>query len=177
MRTYLALYLKTITMIFVIYLMIMIFLSISDFQELAWFDTVMTALLFSAIFSLMLVIWHLNKLKEIGVDVNNTDVGHAIYSDTIALKIDQEELQKRLKECTEYKVGKKLLNYDTVHLRSDSSWYSWGEEIFVTNIEGKADRIEYRIESRPRFFMNVLDFGKNAYNVIRIKDFLHNSVD
>ena len=50
------------------------------------------------------------------------------------------------------------------------TWLSWGEEIsIILQTKGESD-FNYKISSRPKLKMTLVDFGKNLENVNRLEN-------
>ena len=127
-------------------------------------------LFFGISMSLILVSFHIYRLKKNGIQrINNENVG-VNQSRSLITELNTTDIIDKLKinpiirkmKMTEIKNG--------VLLKSGMTWKSWGEEIkIILKSENETD-FEYQISSRPKLKTTLVDYGKNLENLILIEN-------
>jgi len=127
---------------------------------------------FGGLMSLILVGLHRYQLKRKGVD-NLDDGALSVAQKTqIQTTLSREEIIDRLKR--DPRIGKMVLKADgdMIELDSGATWRSWGERILLKIHQHDGNTLLVEIQSKPKVFTTVVDYGKNKDNVDLITELI-----
>jgi hypothetical protein len=169
MKTTTKLYLKTFLFTGIPYGLIMTGYDLAVGNGFILWKFLFLTFFFGITMSLFFVLPHKNRLKKIGNREVTTENLKLIQTKNIQTKLNKKELIEKLK--TDQIIGKmKMVEMENgILLKSDMTWKSWGEEIKILLISTKDTEFEYKITSRPRVKITLLDYGKNLENIHRIE--------
>jgi hypothetical protein len=120
--------------------------------------------------SLLLVSFHTFRLKKNGVQEMTYQNLGVSQKKNLKSELNKSELIKKLK--SDPVIGKMKMQEieNGIILKTGMTWLSWGEEIsIILQTKGESD-FNYKISSRPKLKMTLVDFGKNLENVNRLEN-------
>ncbi|HUR30598.1 MAG TPA: hypothetical protein VMZ69_04150 [Saprospiraceae bacterium] len=125
--------------------------------------------LFGTFMSLILVTFHLIRLRYLGIKEFTTEILRPSQKKILQSDISKQELISKLK--SDPVVGKMQMNENgnEISLKSGMNLWGFGENISIKINPKTIQSTEYEIESTPIMKTTLVDFGKNLQNVNRIE--------
>ncbi len=132
----------------------------------SWQYFVLMTVIFGGIMSLMLVTYHVSRLKrtlgEDGISDNNVGVNHTRkYTSKLSFADVVNEIKSHPKFA---KSNFKYLD-NGISFTTTATMQSWGEVINIIPDGEQEGEYWYKISSRPYIPTTLLDYGKNLQNV------------
>ena len=174
MQAIIKLYLKTFLLTSIPYFALITLFSLDKISEIFMLKDISASLFFGIFMSLVLVSFHLYKLKKDGVE-NITDENIGVNQTiTLETKLNKNELIQKLKLDPE--IGKMKMSEmeNGVLLKTGITLKSWGEEIKIIIKSNKENNFEYQVSSSPKLKTTIIDYGKNLENVNKIESVIKN---
>ena len=150
-----------------IYGIILVIPELFSIQQIEIKNLCIKASIFGLFMSIILGLIQIVKMKKNGIkNSSNSDFNVNQYS-TFTAELTLQEIFDKLK--TKYKSIN--LTSDKIIIKTNMSFYSWGEHIEITK---ENNEFEYKIISKPQLQTTLIDYGKNRENILNIKKLINN---
>ena len=119
--------------------------------------------------SWVLVHYHIEMIKNLGFKELSQDVLSSKQERLISTQYSQTELMDAV--LNDPVLGKLYLrkNDDEITLRTGVSFYSLGTTIHIESLGQREDKNEYKVESKPRYYIGQADGGKSLKYITQIE--------
>ena len=174
MKPITKLYLKVFLLSGPPYGLLMLGFDLVDGNEIKLWKLLFMAFFFGISMSLILVSFHRYRLKKNGIQEITHENLEVSQPKKIKSVLNKEELIKKLK--MDRIIGKmKITEIENgILLKTGMTWKSWGEEINITIKSDNVSNFEYKVSSRSKLKITLLDYSKNIENVNRIENLIKN---
>jgi CRISPR/Cas system-associated endoribonuclease Cas2 len=129
---------------------------------------------FSLIFSTIMTIIQVNKVKAKGVEKITDENLAVVQEKTFVSEMNQDQVLSILKShriLGKYKIES---SDDRIQLRTAQGFRTWGEVISIKMARAGDAKFEYCVTSRPRFKTMIADDGENLQNIKLVGGILKN---
>lgn len=174
MKPITKLYIKTFLLTGIPYGLIMTGIDIAAGSGFSLWKFLFLTFFFGVTMSIGMVTFHRYRLKKNGIRELTDENLKVSQTKDFKSKLNRQELIEKLKsdpiigkmEMTEVENG--------ILINSGMSWKSWGEEIKIILNSNRDEEFVYRVSSKPKLKMTLVDFGKSHSNINRIEKVIAN---
>ncbi|MBS1777592.1 MAG: hypothetical protein JSS64_15100 [Bacteroidetes bacterium] len=172
MKPIIKLYLKAFVLIAISSFGVMILLSLSDFSKKIILKDIITSLFFGLFMSLILVSYHLYRIKKNGIKIITDDNIGVNQTLTIETKLCLNEVIQKIKIDPNFGKMKMKVVENGIILETRTTMKSWGEAIKIIMNSNKENLFKYQVSSSPKLKTTIVDYGKNLENINKIENLI-----
>lgn len=124
--------------------------------------------------SIWMAFLHVSEIKKLGIsDISASDLSPKQEA-RLESPMSLEEVIKQLKEDRFF--GKMSMNVENncINLRTGLSMRSYGDKTSIQLVSKEDENFIYKITSKPQFFGQLIDCGRNLELVYRVKQIMKN---
>ena len=137
-----------------------------------WDNLLVSSAILCVFFTAYHVYKHLREVKKLhpeSLQASDFKV-HQVLS--LQIPLNKAQVLHKLQTNFPAKEWEVATEYDTIRLKTNFSWKSFGEKVQIQIKKLNDDLSEISIESRPVNPLTVWDYGKNQENIIYLKNLL-----
>lgn len=139
-----------------------------------WMRISIMAIVFGIFITLWMAFLHVSEIKKLGIsDISANDLSPKQEA-RLESPMSLEEMIHQLKEDRFFGKMDMHVEQDIIHLRSGLSWRSYGDKTSIQLVSKEDENFIYKITSRPQFFGQLIDCGRNLELVYRVKQLMQN---
>lgn len=167
-------YMKIFLLYTISYLILTLLLETFYGDPINWMKISIMALCFGLFITIWMAFLHHSEIKKLGVSNITVNTLSPKQEARLQSPLSLEEVTHQLKEDRFF--GKMSMNVENnlIHLRTGLSMRSYGDKMSIQLLSKEDEHFIYKITSRPQFFGQLIDCGRNLELVYRVKQIMQN---